>query len=55
MKRIKVYVPIILEIYGDDKFEMQLLENSISTEIEHLEDMGIDAYNNGEYELLSND
>lgn len=52
MKRIKTYVPVILEFYDDDMYEMQLLENSVSTEIEHLESLAYDAYLNGDFEIL---
>ena len=55
MKRIKTYVPVILEIFDEDSYELQLMENSVSTEIDHLESMAHDAYMNGEYELLDDD
>ncbi len=54
MKRIKTYVSVILEIHDEDNedYNLELIENSVSSEINHLENMAWDAFINGEYKSL---
>jgi len=54
MKRVKVKVDVILEIYDEDNgiFEMQLMENSVSSEIEHLESSAYSHFLDGDFQLL---
>ncbi len=53
MKRVKVLVPVILQIYGDSIYELELNENSCSSEIEYLESEAFRNYENGAFDLLS--
>ena len=52
MKRVKVLIPVILEIRGDSSYELQLNENSIDSEISIIEDDAYNQYISGNYELL---
>jgi hypothetical protein len=51
-KRVEVFVPVILEVYEDDSHELQLNENSVSSEISIIEDNAYNEYISGNFELL---
>ena len=44
MKKVRVFVPVTLMIYDDEKYELELSEDSVSSEINIIEDDAIEAY-----------
>jgi len=53
MKRVRVYVPVILKVYGDDSCqELELANDSASDELDIIETDAINAYESGDYEEL---
>jgi hypothetical protein len=59
MKRVKVLVPVILQVWDDnsrfDTYELELNENSVDAEINHLEVKAYHTYQDGQFELLEDD
>ena len=59
MKTVRVYVPVYLLIQthddGEETFELQLANDSISAEIDIIETDAINAYMSGAYEELKNE
>lgn len=55
-KRVKVYVPVILTVRTDDEgeenFELELQDGSVSTELDIIETDAINAYESGDYMSL---
>lgn len=52
MKRVKVLVQVILQVWEDDSYELELNENSVSSEISIIEDDAYNKFVSDDYELL---
>ena len=55
MKKVKVFVPVILMIHDDIEshpIELELSENSVGCEINKIEDDAIEAYKLGNYKEI---
>ena len=49
MKKVKVFVPVTLMIYDDEKYELELSDGCVSSEINIIEEDAIEAYKLGNY------
>jgi len=56
MKRVKVYVPVILNVMsgliGDDVVKLELTNESASDELDIIETDAINAYESGDFQQL---
>ncbi len=52
MKKVVVYVPVTLLVYDDEKCELELSEDSVSCEIDIIQDDAINAYKLGNYKEI---
>ena len=52
MKRIEVFVPVILRVYASGKYDLECTDDCTGTEINEITKDAIKAYRLGEFELI---